>query len=273
VAFVVDLTERKRAEAELRDAERRNLDAQLQLAHVNRIATMGQLTASIAHEINQPIGAILMNASTALRWLNAQPPELERATQSIDRIAADSKRAGEIINRTRDLIKNAPERKESLQVNEAILEVIGLTRSEMLDSDVRVQTRMADDLPPILGDRVQLQQVILNLIMNAIEAMNEISEGKRELLISTSKAEADGVLVAVSDSGPGLPQADPERVFEAFYTTKSSGLGMGLSICRSIIEAHGGRLWATPNEPHGAVFCILLPIAKMSREDLASSVA
>jgi PAS domain S-box-containing protein len=273
VAFVVDLTERKRAEAELRDAERRNLDAQLQLAHVNRIATMGQLTASIAHEINQPIGAILMNASTALRWLNAQPPELERATQSIDRIAADSKRAGEIINRTRDLIKNAPERKESLQVNEAILEVIGLTRSEMLDSDVRVQTRMADDLPPILGDRVQLQQVILNLIMNAIEAMNEISEGKRELLISTSKAEADGVLVAVSDSGPGLPQADPERVFEAFYTTKSSGLGMGLSICRSIIEAHGGRLWATPNEPHGAVFFIMLPIAKVSREGLESSVA
>jgi PAS domain S-box-containing protein len=273
VAFVVDLTERKRAEAELRDAERRNLDAQLQLAHVNRIATMGQLTASIAHEINQPIGAILMNASTALRWLNAQPPELERATQSIDRIAADSKRAGEIINRTRDLIKNAPERKESLQVNEAILEVIGLTRSEMLDSDVRVQTRMADDLPPILGDRVQLQQVILNLIMNAIEAMNEISEGKRELLISTSKAEADGVLVAVSDSGPGLPQADPERVFEAFYTTKSSGLGMGLSICRSIIEAHGGRLWATPNEPHGAVFFIMLPIAKVSREDLEPSVA
>jgi signal transduction histidine kinase len=128
-------------------------------------------------------------------------------------------------------------------------------------------------LPPILGDRVQLQQVILNLIMNAIEAMNEISEGKRELLISTSKAEADGVLVAVSDSGPGLPQADPERVFEAFYTTKSSGLGMGLSICRSIIEAHGGRLWAMPNEPHGAVFFIMLPIAKVSREGLESSVA
>jgi C4-dicarboxylate-specific signal transduction histidine kinase len=242
----------------------------LQLAHVNRIETMGQLTASIAHEVNQPIGATLMNASTASRWLNAQPPQLEKAKQLIDRIAADSKRAGDIISRVRDLVKNAPTRKQSLELNETISEVIGLTRNEMSNSGVVVQPRMADDLPGIWGDRVQLQQVILNLIMNAIEAMNEVSEGSRELLIGTAKAEPDGVLITVSDSGPGLPEASPDRIFEAFYTTKASGLGMGLSICRSIVEAHGGRLWATPNEPRGAVFCMMLPIGENVPETLES---
>jgi PAS domain S-box-containing protein len=259
VAFVVDLTERKHAEAELRDVERQNLDAQLQLAHVNRIATMGQLTASIAHEVNQPIGAILMNAGTASRLLEAQPPKLERATQLIDRIAADGKRAGDIISRIRDLVKKAPERKESLDINEAIFEVIGLTRNEMSNGGVLVQTRMPDDLPRIWADRVQLQQVILNLIMNAIEAMSEVSEASRQLLISTGNAEPDGALITVADSGPGLPN-NPERIFEAFYTTKASGLGMGLSICRSIVAAHGGRLWATPNQPNGSIFCMMLPI-------------
>jgi PAS domain S-box-containing protein len=267
VAFVVDLTERKQAETALRDAERRNLDAQLQLAHVNRIATMGQLTASIAHEVNQPIGATMVNAGTALRWLGAEPPELEKATRLIDRIIADSKRAGDIISRIRDLVKKAPERKESLNINEAISEVIGLTRSEMSTSDVRVQTRMADDLPGVWGDRVQLQQVILNLIMNAIEAMSEVSEDSRELSIGTGRAEADGVLITVSDSGPGLLPANPESVFEAFYTTKPSGLGMGLSICRSIVAAHGGRLWAAQNLPRGAVFSLMLPIAGKSLEN------
>ena len=260
VAFVVDLTERKRAEAALRDAEQRNLNAQMQLAHVNRIATMGQLTASIAHEVNQPIGASLVNADTALRWLNAQPPKLERATQLIDRIRADSKRAGDIISRIRDLAKNAPSQRESLEINEAIFGVIGLTRSEMSNSGVSVQTRMAHDLPKIWADRVQVQQVILNLIMNAIEAMGEVSKRSRVLLISTSNAGTDGVLVAISDSGPGLPQANPESVFEAFYTTKASGLGMGLSVCRSIVAAHGGRLWATENVPQGAVFQFTVPI-------------
>jgi PAS domain S-box-containing protein len=267
VAFALDLTERKRADAELRDAERRNLDAQLQLAHVNRIATMGQLTASIAHEVNQPIGATLMNAGTALRWLAASPPNLEGATRLIDRIAADSKRAGDIISRIRDLVKKAPERKERLEINEAIFEVLELARSEMINSGVLVQTRMADDLPGISGDRVQLQQVILNLIMNAIEAMSEVNEGSRELLISTSKAEDDGVLITVNDSGAGLPKVNPERIFEAFYTTKASGLGMGLSICRSIIAAHGGRLWATPKDTGGAVFSLMLPIEEKSLEN------
>jgi len=253
-------------EMALREADRRNLDAQIQLAHANRIATMGHLTASIAHEVNQPIGAILMNAGTASRWLTAQPPEPERAKQSIDRIAADSRRAAEIISRIRDLVKNAPEHMESLNANEAILEVIGLTRSEMSNGGVVMQTRMADGLPCVWGDRVQLQQVILNLIMNAIEAMSGVAEGSRKLTISTDKAEAGAVRITVSDSGPGLPAGNTERIFEAFYTTKASGLGMGLSICRSIVQAHGGRLWAEPNEPRGAVFFMQLPIGEKPLE-------
>jgi len=245
----------------------------MQLAHANRIATMGQLAASIAHEVNQPIGATLMNAGTALRWLAASPPKLESARQSIDRIVTDGKRAADIIGRIRDLVRKAPARKEGLVINDVVLEVIGLTRNEMLKNSVLVQTRLTDNLPSIWGDRVQLQQVILNLIMNAIEAMSEAAEGSRELLISSCKFESDGLLIAVSDTGPGLPPANPVRIFEAFYTTKSHGLGMGLSICRSIVEAHGGQLWATPSEPHGAVFCMMLPIRENLLEKLESSEA
>jgi PAS domain S-box-containing protein len=257
VAFVIDLTERKRAEAEL--------------VHANRIATMGQLSASIAHEVNQPIAATLMNAGTAGRWLARQPPNLEGAKQSIDRIISDGKRAAEIVSRIRDFSKKTSSQKGDLEINEAILEIMILTRAAMSEHSVLVTMQLSEGLPPILGDRVQLQQVMLNLIMNAIEAMSEVREGSRELLISTSEVESGGVLVAVSDSGPGLPPASLARIFEAFYTTKSSGLGMGLSICRSIVEAHGGRLWATPNEPHGAVFCVTLPIGGKSLENSESS--
>jgi PAS domain S-box-containing protein len=259
VAFVVDLTARKRAESEL--------------AHANRVATMGQLTASIAHEVNQPIAAAMMNAGTAARWLARQPPNLEKATQSIDRFINDSKRVAEIVRRILNFSKKAPAQREELEINEAILEIVKLTRAGMSDHSVLVKMQLSEGLPPILGDRVQLQQVILNLTMNAIEAMSGVREGSRELLISTSKVESDGLLVAVSDSGPGLPQANPERIFEAFYTTKSSGLGMGLSICRSIVEAHGGRLWATPNEPRGAVFFMMLPVGERSLENMESSAA
>jgi C4-dicarboxylate-specific signal transduction histidine kinase len=252
---LVDLqTKLSQVEAALHEAERRCLDAQMQLAHVNRIATMGQLAASIIHEVNQPIGATLVNAGTALRWLTASPPKLEGARQSIDRIITDGKRAADIVCRIHDFAKKAPAQRQGMELNEVVLEVIGLTRSEMSKNGIFVQTRLADGLPSIRGDRVQLQQVILNLIMNAIEAMSEVTEGSRELLISTGKDDTGDVLVAVSDSGPGLPQAGPDRIFQAFYTTKPSGLGIGLSICRSIIEAHGGRLWAVPNEPCGAVF-------------------
>ena len=165
-----------------------------------------------------------------------------------------------MISRTRDFFKKAPARKESLEVNGTVLDVVGLTRVPMSENGVLAKMQLAKGLPPILGDRVQLQQVMLNLIMNAIEAMSEVSEGSRELLIGTSTTETDSVLVTISDSGPGLSQTNPERIFDAFYTTKTSGLGMGLSICRSIVEAHGGRLWATPNEPRGAVFCMMLPV-------------
>jgi PAS domain S-box-containing protein len=259
VAFVIDLTERKRAEAEL--------------VHANRVATMGQLTASIAHEVNQPIAALLTNAETAVRWLARQPPNLEKATPLIDRIISDGKRAADIVSRIRDFSRKAPARKGKLEINEAILEIVRLTRVAMSEHGVLVKMRLSEGLPNILGDRVQLQQVMLNLIMNAIEAMSEVAEGSRELLISTSKAESGSVLVTVSDSGPGLPQAYPERLFEAFYTTKSNGLGMGLSICRSIIQNHGGRLWATPNEPHGAIFRMMLPVGEKSLESLEPSEA
>jgi len=255
IGFVVDLTERKRTEAEL--------------AHANRVATMGQLAASIAHEVNQPIAALLMNAATAARWLDRQPQNLEKSRLLIDRIIRDGKRTADIVRRIRDFSKKEPSRKTSLEVNDAILEIIGLAHLEMSKHDVSLKKQLSAGLPRILGDRVQLQQVILNLTLNAVEAMSEVADGAREVLISTAIDE-DGVLVAVRDSGPGLPQANPERVFEAFYTTKTSGLGMGLSICRLIVEAHGGRLWAAPNEPRGAVFFVMLPIGNKSLGDQAS---
>jgi PAS domain S-box-containing protein len=259
VIFALDLTERKRAEAEL--------------AHANRVATMGELAGSIAHEVNQPLAALFTSAQTAMRWLTQQPPNLARAKSSIELVINEGKRAADIVSRIRDLSKKAPVRKEYLDINETILGVMGLTRAAMSDKAVSAKMLLGDGLPPVVGDRVQLQQVILNLIMNAIEAMSEVHEGRRELSVSTSKAEADGVLVAISDSGPGLLQNNPERIFVAFYTTKANGLGLGLSICRSIIDAHGGRLWATPNEPRGTVFHFTVPVAEKSPEHLVSSEA
>jgi PAS domain S-box-containing protein len=263
-AATYDIEDRKQAESELIESERRFREAQMELAHASRVVSMGQFTASIAHEVNQPLAALLANAETTLRWLARQPPNLEEARRSVDRIIGDGKRAADIVGRIRDFSKKAPVRKESLQVNEAILEIIALTRTAMSDHGVLAKLQLSEGLPRILGDRVQLQQVILNLIMNAIEAMSEVSEGSRELRISASEAETDSVLVAVSDSGPGLSAASVPRIFEAFYTTKASGMGIGLSICRSIVEAHGGRLWATPNQPQGAVFSMMLPTEEKS---------
>jgi C4-dicarboxylate-specific signal transduction histidine kinase len=245
----------------------------MELAHASRVVTMGQFTASIAHEVNQPLAALLTNAETALRWLGRQPPDLEKARPSIERVINDGKRAADIVGRIRDFSRKAPVRKESLEVNEAILEIIGLTRGAMSDNGIVAKMQLAEGLPRVSGDRVQLQQVMLNLIMNAIEAMSETSDGSRELQISTREAEAGSVLVAVSDSGPGLHPASAARMFEAFYTTKASGLGIGLSICRSIVDAHGGRLWTTPNEPRGAVFCMTLPIEEKPLEKPEASGA
>jgi PAS domain S-box-containing protein len=259
IAFVLDLTERKRAEAEARESERRYREMEMDLAHANRAATMGQLTASIAHEVKQPIAATVTNAQAALRWLACEPPDLGEVRQALAHIVQDGVRAGDVVGGIRDLVKKAPPREDRLEINPAIREIIELTRGETVKNGVCVQTELADGLPLIQGDRVQLQQVMLNLIINAVEAISGASEGPRELLISSGKAGTDDVYVAVRDSGPGVPATDLERLFEPFYTTKPGGLGLGLSICRSIIQTHGGRFWATPNSPRGAIFQFTLP--------------
>ena len=260
VAFVLDLSERKRAEAEKSEVEQRYREVQMELAHANRVATMGHLTASIAHEVNQPIAAAVTNARVALRFLNAQPPNLEEAREALGATVRAGKRTTDVIEGIRALIKKAPPRKGALEINGAILEVIALTRGEILKNGVSVQTQLAEGLPLIQGDRVQLQQVILNLIINAVEAMSAVSEGARELLISTGKDASGGVLVAVRDSGPGLNPESVARLFDAFYTTKPGGMGMGLSICRSIVEAHGGRIWASRTAAPGTVLQCMLPV-------------
>ena len=259
VAFVVDLTERKRAEERARESELRYHRVEIELAHSNRVAMMGQLSASIAHEVSQPVAAASANAQAGLRWLSAKPPDLEEVRQALGRIVKDADRAGGVVGRIYALVKKAPPREDSVALNDAIREVIALTRGEMDANGVVLRTELAEGLPLVRGDRVQLQQVILNLIINAIEAMSGAGEGPRALTIGTEIAESRDVHVTVRDSGPGLDPARLGRLFEAFYTTKQGGLGMGLSICRSIIEAHGGRLWAEANEPRGAVFRFTVP--------------
>jgi len=255
VALIVceDITERKQVSDTLREV-------QAELAHANRVATMGQLTASIAHEVNQPIAANVINAQAALRWLTAERPDLEEVRQALGRIVENANRAGAVIGRIRTLIKKAPPRSDSVAINDAIREVIELTHGETVKNGVSVRTEFVDGLPPVEGDRVELQQVIINLVVNAIEAMGATNERVRELVLSTEEGEPGFVRVAVRDSGPGLEPGALERLFDAFYTTKPSGLGLGLSICRSIIDAHGGRLWATANSPRGAVFQFTVPI-------------
>jgi PAS domain S-box-containing protein len=250
MALSEDITERKRTEEALRKT-------QAELAHVTRVATLGELTASIAHEINQPLGAIVNNASACLRWLTAQ--KLEEARQSAALAVADGHRAGEIIARIRALAKKAPPQKDWLDVNETIHEVIALARSEMQRNNIALETRLSENVPVVLADRIQLQQVILNLIINAIEAMSGAGDGPRELLVRSGTDESQVVLISVQDSGPGFDPKSLDHLFDAFYTTKPQGLGMGLAISRSIINAHGGRLWATANDDRGATFHFTLP--------------
>jgi PAS domain S-box-containing protein len=245
----------QRAEASLQTV-------QAELAHVGRVMTLGQLTASIAHEVNQPIGSARNNARAALNFLDRSPPDLGEVREALGCIVADADRAGGIIDRIRDQIKKVPPRSDPFDLNRAIEEVIGLAQSMMTESEVLVQSRLANGMAHVLGDRVQLQQVVLNLILNAVEAMRSVDADERRLLISTDQSEANGTLVAVRDSGPGIDPKNHEQIFEAFYSTKS-GMGMGLSICRSIIAAHGGRLWATAAEPKGALFQFTLPQRKV----------
>jgi C4-dicarboxylate-specific signal transduction histidine kinase len=259
VAFVLDLTDRKKAELALRESEQRVREIELELAHANRVSAIGQLSASIAHEINQPIGAGITYANAGLSWLRAQPPNLEEVGQALGSIVESGVRAGEVIDRIRTLVRKAPPQKDRVDINEAILEVLALVHAEIAKNAVSAKTQLAEGLPPVWGDRVQLQQLMLNLFINAIEAMSGMDEGPRELLISTETTHSDAVLVAVQDSGPGFLPESAERLFESFYTTKPGGLGMGLSICHSIIEAHEGRLWASTSLPCGAVFQVTLP--------------
>jgi PAS domain S-box-containing protein len=260
-ATSTDIEDLKRAEEELRRREAYLREAQAELAHVNRVTTAGQLAASIGHEVAQPVAATVTNANAALRWLAAEPPDLEETRQALTRILRDGRRAGDIIGRIRALVRKEPARKDEFGINDTILEVVSLTRAELRRNGVSTRTRLADGLMPVQGDRVQLQQVMLNLILNAVEAMSGSGPGDepRDLLITTEQDGSNGVRVAVRDSGPGLSPESLDRLFDPFYTTKSDGMGMGLSICRTIVEAHGGRVSAAANEPRGAVFEFTLP--------------
>jgi C4-dicarboxylate-specific signal transduction histidine kinase len=259
---VLDLTERRRAESEARESERRYRETQMELAHANRVATIGQLTASIAHEVSQPIAATKVNAQAALRWLNRDAPDLEETRQLLARIVNDGDRAGNVVSRIRGMVKKAPPRKEPLDVNGAIGEVIELARGESMKSGVSVRAQFAESLPAVKADRTQLQQVILNLILNAIQAMSEGDLDLRELRIVTEANQSGGVVVSVRDSGPGIRPESLDCLFNPFYTTNSAGMGMGLAICHSIVEGHGGRIWATANVPQGAAFYFTLPLAQ-----------
>jgi PAS domain S-box-containing protein len=248
-----DITERRRTQESLQQA-------QANLARVNRVMLVGEMTASIAHEVNQPIAAVVTSAGACLRWLAAEPPDMERAGQALERIVRDGSRAGEVIGRVRALVKKVPPSTNVFNLNEAILEVIALAQSELQKHPLELHTDLSDDMPLVSADRVQLQQVILNLIVNAIDAMSSVNDRARELMVSSGQSGPNEVFVEVRDSGQGFDQANANQLFDSFYSTKPEGIGMGLSISRSIVEAHGGRLWATANEPYGAVFRLVLPL-------------
>jgi len=249
-ALYAESLERKHAEEALREAQE-------DLARVSRVTTMGELTASLAHEVNQPIAAALTNANTCLRWLTRDRPDVAEAREAASRIVKDATRAADIISRTRLLFKKGTAQRESVGVNEMVREMIVLLRGEATRHNILIGTELAADLPQVMADRVQLQQVLMNLMLNGIEAMREV-DGKRELVIKSQRAENEEVLVSVSDTGVGVPAEQADQIFKAFFTTKAQGTGMGLSISRSIVESHGGRLWATGNSPRGASFCFTL---------------
>jgi C4-dicarboxylate-specific signal transduction histidine kinase len=245
--------------SELMKASEALRESQTELAHVNRVTAMGQLAASVVHETMQPISAAVTNAHAALRSLSADPPDLADAREALDRIVKAGNRASDVISRLRALSKKAPPLKDSIEINESVLDVIALTRGEVVKNGISLRTELTEDLPRVQGDRVQLQQVILNLIMNAVEAMIDVHGRPRELQVGTDRDATGGAVVRVTDSGSGLSAESFDRVFEAFYTTKPRGMGMGLSICRSIVEAHGGRIWASRTAGPGATLQFALP--------------
>ena len=254
------MTDRKRAEEKLRASEQRFLDAQMELAHVTRITTLGELAASIAHEVNQPLAAVVTNAEACVRWLNRETPDLDEARDAMESIINDGKRAGDVIQRVRALAKKTDTQKRLLDINDLAKAVVALVQRELLSNGVSLQVELAPALPMVVADPVQLQQVIINLIMNGIEAMQPVTDRPRELVVRSGQDEPGYALISVADCGVGIAAENVDRLFNPFFTTKSGGMGMGLSICRSIMEAHGGRLWATANVPHGATFQFALPV-------------
>jgi C4-dicarboxylate-specific signal transduction histidine kinase len=254
----MDITARKQAEEALRQS-------QGELAHLARVMTMGELIASIAHEVNQPLASVVNNASACVRWLDAQ--KLEEARRSAALVIADGHRAADIISRIRAMAQKAPPQKDWLDVNKTIQEVLALARSEIQRHGVALETHLSANVPVVLADHIQLQQVMLNLVMNAIEAMCGVSAGPRMLAVSSEAVGATEVVMAVRDSGPGFDPQHHGRLFDAFYTTKANGLGLGLAISHRIVEAHGGRLWASANVPHGAVVQFTVPIRREGEHD------
>jgi two-component system sensor kinase FixL len=252
VGIIRDLSSRKRTEAELEQAR-------AELLRVARVTTLGELTAAIAHEVNQPLTGLVSSGNACLRWLAGDVPNLKAAQESVERMISAGSRAGEVIGRIRALIGKAPPLRDRLNINDAITEVIVLIRGEIQRNRISLRTKLSTDVPLVLGDRIQLQQVILNLILNAMEAMSDVSPQPRELSVSSAKDGPNGALVSVRDSGTGLDGTALDRLFEAFYTTKAHGMGIGLAVSRTIIQAHGGRLWAAPNVPQGAIFQFTLP--------------
>ena len=250
--------------------ERRYRETQMELARVNRVETIGQLTASITHEVNQPLAAARNNLTAALNFLDRTPPDLVEVREALACAVKDNDRASTVVGRIRALMQKAPTRTDSVNLNEAVREVLELTHGEALKHGVSVRTQLADGLPLIQGDRVQLQQVILNLILNAVQAMGGVADGTREVLITTSQTEPNAVCLGVRDTGPGLSAETLPRLFEPFYTTKPDGMGMGLSICRSIIEAHGGRLWATRSSRGVLSFSLRSPRLQADRDHVIS---
>jgi len=256
--------ERKQAEEALRQA-------QADLTHANRVSSMGELTASLAHEVRQPIAAAITDANTCLRWLSRGQPDLEEARAAASRMVQDGKRASEIVNRVRLLFQKDTLQRELVDLNEIVREMVLLLHSETTQFAVLVRTELAADLPQVMGDRVQLQQVLMNLMMNSIDAMKDV-DGTRELTIQSQRGEDGEVMISVSDTGTGLPQLQADKIFNAFFTTKTQGTGMGLRISRSIVESHGGRLWAADNPLRGAKFCFTLPTYSDTRDSVVSAL-
>jgi signal transduction histidine kinase len=265
VGAVMDITAVKKAESKTKRAEEALRQAQADLAHVNRVTTMGELTASLAHEVNQPLSAIVANGHACLRWLSADPPNLAKAHEAAERIARDGQDAGEIVQRVRALFKRTPGEKAALDLNEVIGDVLRLTGVEVGKVGVIVETDLDKNLPHVVADRIQLQQVVLNLVLNGIEAMDQVAERPKRIVVRSACESPNAAIVEIRDYGTGFE--NPEKAFEAFFTTKEKGMGMGLAICRSIIEAHHGRLWIAPSQGPGATVCFIIPLQSKSEKD------